>query len=946
MKKKILLLIPLLLCFMLSTANAGYIVSDSGIWGVKAHSDTYLSSINGTWGIKAGFPEYASSENGTWGIKTYIEYFIWSEWSDYWVLPLMLNNVSASKSLVELNGVCNRGNYTTTLTWDIYAPLSYTVSQTVTSITNNSNQDSIPSSTISYTQDGNIRHYTTVYDPSNTLSDADMGFFDLNISAIIQNATVVYSGYNTTENLFQVYELDPAYNSVSGFNSTWTSINTSWTSGNNSDTNVVVRNNDSYPVCPSDGYEVQNNSGNYYNTSVAVEETYCLVVFSYNDTTHSYSEPLLLPWGGVQLQCYNESNSSQALTFNIEISNKNGSDVYYGTGISNGYSISVDEIPFGNGTGILVSGTGYKNRKYIKNLLINHFYNFSFYLPPEYTEGGGGGGDTPCDNCLRLHTDTSSISDHTTDETIDLNYIVYEIDTVSKYEMISHDRMMHADSKTVTDPSNNLIMVLNFTCDEIYRCVAYENLESQDIYTDSIGVTDPTSDINITFSQPYSRILGVYKFNDTIYGGWIWIASSNYTYDATNVTVNESVLDDNISMVKVQYTVEVGGQGVVEIPISGSKITISGDGTTVTIDKSVLNSNTSLVRLEYYTNYNEFYQWILIPSQKYTNTSTAVTVNETELTENTLILKVVYWTYDVQNNIETQLYIIRVINVLGVPVNDATVIIKRYMDVTGQYEEVASYLTDGNGQIEVFLIPFANYKIVVQATGYSEEVNDYTPSNSVFVHTISLTYLETTPTTTETVFDGITWDIVPHDHYQNGNFTFCFNITSSDNKLEWFRATISVLNQTTGAWDVLYTANNSISPGGGSICYTVEDANLSNITGKYKIDCWYKKENFPEYEVVQVGSDYIWITFPGLSSELFDAIPDWVFLLIVVLIMAVVMGFLMPITGLATGYIGIGIFALSLLLKPDLVINNVMGWAILVVTILVYTLALFLWSRI
>ena len=69
--------------------------------------------------------------------------------------------------------------------------------------------------------------------------------------------------------------------------------------------------------------------------------------------------------------------------------------------------------------------------------------------------------------------------------------------------------------------------------------------------------------------------------------------------------------------------------------------------------------------------------------------------------------------------------------------------------------------------------------------------------------------------------------------------------------------------------------------------------------------------------------------------------------------MIVIMAYLLPYAGVATGYIGIGIFGFALALKPDLTltmspngVDPVSGWWILVLMSVVYTIALFIWSRI
>jgi len=146
---------------------------------------------------------------------------------------------------------------------------------------------------------------------------------------------------------------------------------------------------------------------------------------------------------------------------------------------------------------------------------------------------------------------------------------------------------------------------------------------------------------------------------------------------------------------------------------------------------------------------------------------------------------------------------------------------------------------------------------------------------------------------------------------------------------------------------LLYSQNISTSPSGGSISYTVQNVNISNITGKYKIECWYKKEDCDPYEVTQTGSSIFFLDYGGLrTSPVFELIPDWAYFLALVIISAIVMAFLLPIAGVGTGYVGIGIIAVGLMLKPDLAVAEISGWVIMVITALVYTLALFVWSRI
>ena len=73
--------------------------------------------------------------------------------------------------------------------------------------TNNSLLDQTITAT-SYTQiNSSYRRYTCEYNPSNTLSDVDMGLFDVNVSVSAETLTHQYANYTLFNDVFEVYEL-------------------------------------------------------------------------------------------------------------------------------------------------------------------------------------------------------------------------------------------------------------------------------------------------------------------------------------------------------------------------------------------------------------------------------------------------------------------------------------------------------------------------------------------------------------------------------------------------------------------------------------------------------------------------------------------------------------------------------------------------------------------
>lgn len=158
-------------------------------------------------------------------------------------------------------------------------------------------------------------------------------------------------------------------------------VNISWIMGRDANRTLIIRNSNTYPENRTDGTEIYNGTGTYYvDTGFLQEHRYTL--FSWNGTVNIYSEGVQLLWGALGLNCFNESNSSQAIEFDIEISNKNGSQVYTAEDLQNTHWVNLSDIPFGVDTMFFVSNASYQSRIYYYNLVQNQLYNYTFYLAP------------------------------------------------------------------------------------------------------------------------------------------------------------------------------------------------------------------------------------------------------------------------------------------------------------------------------------------------------------------------------------------------------------------------------------------------------------------------------------------------------------------------------------------------------------------------------------
>jgi len=344
--------------------------------------------------------------------------------------------------------------------------------------------------------------------------------------------------------------------------------------------------------------------------------------------------------------------------------------------------------------------------------------------------------------------------------------------------------------------------------------------------------------------------------------------------------------------------------------------------------------------------YNEslYGHWYEIPSDKYVVNGNTVVINSSMLDENTTLVKVSYYC-TVAEEYASQ-YLFSVVGAQSeygsnIPIDTAHVVIKRYFNDTGSYETIYSVYTDSNGQVSVWLIPGVLYQVMISKTGYETEILDLEPRTIQYAddwkYTFRLSRSSGTWEEPEYLMKNITWSVEPLAPIHYSGFTIWFNITSSDNKLEWFSMRVLYYNTTNNTWVVLFY-NKTYSSSGGSINYTIP-----NVTGRYSIECWFKKQGYEPYEVLQEGSI---ITFIEKVKKGLEDFPDFAYFVVLLIIMVMVMGFFMIYfsTGIITGYIGLGVMAIGLLLK-GVTIGGVSGWMIFFVTFVLYTMGVFLWSR-
>lgn len=658
----------------------------------------------------------------------------------------------------------------------------------------------------------------------------------------------------TTEGVFP----DPPYNGSSIYNTTDNSLHLRWTRGNRSDKDKVLKKTGSYSSSPTDGAEVQFTDSLFYNESGVYAGAY-YSVWSYNDSNGTYSlTSLQIPWGALGVSVFNESSPHVALSnWNIQIKNRDGSQVYTAYNQNNTVYLSFDAIPFGNNTLIRIWKSGYRERDYYHDLLRNTFHNFSFYLPPVSVPSDDGGDDG--DGELEFHVDYKSVVNSSVDLVFNLTYTPEEIVGVSVYS-IEYDLRLK---------------------------------------TDSVSVSDPDVNATIVFSRIPDELIGVYVYNDSIYGGWILVPDDKYVANDTHAEVDHSVMDDNTSMVKA----------------------------------------------EYYYYVQTFGAWESVPSDSYDISGKQVTVNNSVLDDETTMVKVEYYTRE-GVTLETELYYIRVENEYGVPVEDAKVHFQRYISTTDKFENVSVLLSDANGYVNLYLIPLQLYQVVITADSYEREISDYIPDapddfGQVPEKVFRLKFTVIPIVIEETLWTNVIWSIEPTSFYYNTNITLYFNISSSDNKLVWFRANLYWFNNTNISWDLLNSSNVSNSSG-GSISFTTP-----NWTGKYSFVCSFKKQNYSMYIFGPEDGCRFYYIFTAVLPEAVLDIPADIYLFITVIIMFMVTAFLIKIgAGAMSGLGGLAVMGFMFAMRPDLSYSGVSVWFIFLATAIAYFFLMFIKGRI
>jgi len=180
---------------------------------------------------------------------------------------------------------------------------------------------------------------------------------------------------------YTVFE-PPTNNNISFVNSSV--VNLSWTKNINANSTVIVSKNTGMPSSVSDGTIIYNGTGEYFLFNISLGTSCYLRSWSYIENTSipfaafssNYSD---FEYGGLVINCYDE-NTGVNLSFNVTISNSDGSETYVQTGCTNPHIINESLCPQGSDISIDVTSIGYDHRTYVMDIYTGMIYVLDAYL--------------------------------------------------------------------------------------------------------------------------------------------------------------------------------------------------------------------------------------------------------------------------------------------------------------------------------------------------------------------------------------------------------------------------------------------------------------------------------------------------------------------------------------------------------------------------------------
>ena len=183
---------------------------------------------------------------------------------------------------------------------------------------------------------------------------------------------------NGSDMTFHTMPPDPVTNETWEFNAVTQNLTITWTRGNYSDYTLIRKSSTGFPTSITDGTLVYNNTGEAA-IDTGITTAYAYTLWAYNSTWNSYSSPVYLQTKFSYINVYSENTGLALTDWDIEISNKLGTETFTRTGNSNPLILNSTSIPTGTDISFIISKTNYQPRIYYYEVV--EALNLSLYIP-------------------------------------------------------------------------------------------------------------------------------------------------------------------------------------------------------------------------------------------------------------------------------------------------------------------------------------------------------------------------------------------------------------------------------------------------------------------------------------------------------------------------------------------------------------------------------------